>query len=148
MEISMCSEAVFGKDVDFLSWDYGMTDGDSYVKLLHYFYRASLLPGRPAFMGITIDSKKNNPRFDLLMAFDQMGMAAFWVNHETNQKMIEAIPDTMGMTDEAINAMPDLLRNFKCSERIETGDPYCRRDKYNTAICEERAAYASWHPGL
>ena len=26
-EISMCFEQIFGSDIDFFSWDFGMTDG-------------------------------------------------------------------------------------------------------------------------
>jgi hypothetical protein len=143
----MCSEAVFGNDVDFLSWDYGMTDGGGIAKILHYFYRASLSPSRPVLLGMNLDGRYGYARVDQLVALEKMGMSAFWVNTTTNAAMYEAIPDTAGMADDDIKAMGDMVRSFKCSGQIEKGDPFCNQEKYNKFVCPSRRGYAGWHPG-
>lgn len=39
----MCHNSIFGKDVDSLSWDYGMTDGHEHCKMTLYAYRTARL---------------------------------------------------------------------------------------------------------
>jgi hypothetical protein len=46
-----------------------------------------------------------------------------------------------------LQAMPPLIRNFKCRDFLETGDPYCGRDKWNTTMCTNRMHMVGWHPG-
>ena len=46
-EISMCWQEIFGTDVDFVSWDYGMTDGNAIAKMLHYLYRGGSVRAGP-----------------------------------------------------------------------------------------------------
>lgn len=147
LELSMCSEAVYGNDVDFLSWDFGITDGAAIARLLHYFYRASLSPGRPAILGLNMDGRYGSSRVDQLSSLEKMGMSAFWMNPTTVTAMNAAIPDTLGMPEDDIKALPDFVRNFKCSGQIEKGDPYCFKDKYNEFACPKRKGKAHWHPG-
>jgi hypothetical protein len=147
LEISMCSEAIFGNDVDVLSWDYGMIDEGRVANLLHYFYRASLSPGRPVLLGMSLGGLYLYARLEQMMSLEKMGMSAFWVNTTTNTAMYEAIPDTLGMAEDDINAMGDMVRNLKCSGQIEKGEPYCSQEKYNMFACPSRRGCASWHPG-
>jgi hypothetical protein len=150
-EVSMCSEQIFGSDVDFISWDFGMTDGNYPARLFHYFYRAGLTPGRPAILGVRSGSrsgKRESPRAARLRELEAMGMAAFIGFEETYIALRHGIPDTSGMTDAEITQMPQYVRNFKCQEQLESGEPYCKKEKYTKYLCPVRMKQASWHPGM
>jgi hypothetical protein len=145
-EMSLCSEAVFGTDIDFLSWDYGMTDGGNHWRILHYYYRAGLNPGRPAVLGVHLGGK--NFRKQRLQDVDNLGMAVFEAPDAIFDEMMKAIPDTEGLTEEQMNQMPEMVRNFKCFGKVESGDPNCSKEKYNMALCPSRKGRANWHPGV
>jgi hypothetical protein len=50
----MCFDQVFGSDVDFFSWDYGMTDGRKDSLLFHYGEQQQPKTGTPK-ISVTID---------------------------------------------------------------------------------------------
>lgn len=77
LEISMCYEQIFGSDVDFTTWDYGMTDGRNTMLLFHYGYRAALSGGYPAISGISADGYGRDQR---LRDLGHMGMPSFYVS--------------------------------------------------------------------
>lgn len=147
-EISFCSEQIFGSDVDFLSWDYGMTDGNYPERLLHYGYRGGISPGRPALLGVKINGRSYNARRQRLETLEELGMAVFYGYEESLAAMRAAIPDTLGMNDEAIKNMPEYVRNMKCNDKIEDGEPYCKTEKFTKGICSPRNKQTSWHPGM
>jgi hypothetical protein len=144
----MCSEAVFGEDIDFLSWDYGMTDAgpDDEIRFLHYIYRAGLNPGRPAVVGIQME--KSRERIRILEYMEKIGLATFAVSGDDLSAMNHAVPDTLGMTRAQIDQMPELVRNFKCTDLMEKGEPFCAEQKYNEHVCPLRKGRAPWHPGV
>ena len=150
-EISLCSQAIFGTDVDALSWDYGMTDGGRVHRIGLYGWRAAISPMRkklPAMVGVVIAGRDDELRREEFRALERAGMASFTPVNDELSRMHDAFPDTVGMTDEQINALPDLVRNFRCGTSFESGDPYCGRDKYNMAMCANRNGRAGWHPGV
>jgi hypothetical protein len=58
----MCSQAIFGTDVDILSWDYGMADGKNHDKyILHYGYRMASGPSFPVFVCVQGCEEKKSP---------------------------------------------------------------------------------------
>jgi hypothetical protein len=75
LEISMCFDQVFGSDVDFFSWDYGMIDGRKDSLLFHYGYRGASNPGRPAILGVWTCGWKG--RSDRLRDVESLGVVAF-----------------------------------------------------------------------
>jgi hypothetical protein len=147
-EISMCSEQIFGSDIDFISWDYGMTDGNYPERLLHYGYRGGLNPGRPAFLGVHVGGRSLKARVQRLQQLEEMGMAVFIGAEASMSAMRVAVPDSFGKSEEEISKMPEYVRNLKCSEKIEDGEPYCRAEKFSKNICSPRGKQTSWHPGL
>lgn len=147
-EISMCWEQIFGQDVDFFSWDYGMTDGNYDQRLLHYGYRGGISHGRPAFLGMRLGGRALARRQAALRSLEDMGMAAFEGSEASYQIRNDAIPDSAGISEEEIQNLPRLVRNFKCGVKIESGDPYCDKEKYTHDVCPRRSKQASWHPGL
>ena len=150
-EIALCAHAVFGKDIDFLVWDYGMTDGRADFKMSIYFYRgAGLNPGRPAILSKGLDGRMASARTARTAEMEKLGLAAFAVSPAQMALMYKAIPDTgaLGLTETQISQMPELVRDFRCFGEIEKGEPHCRTHKYNEHVCPNRKGKAGWHPGL
>ena len=147
LEVSMCWEQVFGSDVSIFSWDYGMTDGYNDVRLLHYAVRGGRTAGRPAFVALrTAGAPGRQDRLKELQ--NEMGMAVFVQDDGDVAKMRAAIPDSLGLSTSEIENLPKYVRNFKCGDRIEAGEPFCDQEKYSTDICFPRAHQKKWHPGL
>ncbi|KAL7571141.1 hypothetical protein ACA910_014745 [Epithemia clementina (nom. ined.)] len=140
MEINTCIKEVFGVDIDFLSWDYGMTTGRAAGKTELYFHRAALLPKRPALLEILGGSQ--------VLSLEEWGPAAFAMSANS---VIEKIPDTAEKSQEEIDQMPEYIRSFRCGKGVEKGDPTCDKEKYtilpNNDPCNKRKGQVSWHPG-
>ena len=148
-EVSMCWEQIFGSDVDFFSWDYGMTDGANIQSLFHFGYRGGISPGRPAFMGKSIGGRTSSSRQGVLTVLESLGMAVTVENGEWYETMREAIPDSAaGLTQDQIDALPRMVRNFRCGDQLERGEPFCDEEKYSKHTCAVRSKQAPWHPGL
>ena len=148
MEISSCVEEIFGMDIDVLSWDYGMTDGRGYDRMEHYFYRAGYNPNRPALM--TGDVGNDRVRIDIMMAMDTMGLASFYRESSFQKAQWLKLPDTEGLTEDQVAAMPPYVRAFRCGNQFEKGDNFCAAYKFTVtddANCEKRKYRVSWHPG-
>jgi len=142
-EVSMCYEQIFGNDVDFMSWDFGMTDGKWDIRLLHYGYRGGLNPGQPAIMALHTTKGK----VAQMRSLEELGMAAF-VGRTLSDAHSDEIPLSSGISDAKIEAMPEYVRNLSCGEKkLESGDPYCQRDKYSKHACPVRSKQVGWHPG-
>ena len=75
------------------------------------------------------------------------GLALFLGDEYLFKEMKEAIPETLGMSGAEIKDLPPYVRNFKCNNALENGDPYCGDEKYSTEVCPKRMGMASWHPG-
>eukprot|EP00980_Cylindrotheca_fusiformis_P014188 scaffold3725_cov114-Cylindrotheca_fusiformis.AAC.5 len=158
LEISMCFEQVFGSDVDFFSWDYGMTDGRKDSLLFHYGrivevlgcpffrYRGALSPGHPGMLGVWTNGWKG--RTDRLEDLEELGVPVFHRPKESIDAMNKAFPDSGDKTEEELAAMPAFVRHFKCQEQIEKGEPHCQEEKYTKGLCDHRTSQVSWHPGF
>jgi hypothetical protein len=144
-EIAMCIKEIFGTDIDVLSWDTGMTDGKNYAGMQQYFLRAAMLPRRPVMMALHLGGHRG--RRDAMKELEGVGLAALNLDEKEEKKMNVAIPDTMGLSDEEIEEMPDFVRSFKCDKKIESGDPGCGKSKWNKTMCSGRKYKTSWHPG-
>jgi hypothetical protein len=130
-EISMCSQAVFGTDVDILSWDYGRRDGKNHDKyLLHYGYRAALGPSFPVLVCVRGYEGKKSPQQQRLKELEDRDMSVFAA--PDNKALRDAIPDTLGMSSEEIGQLPEYVQNFKCYGHMESGKFFCGPEK--TAI--------------
>lgn len=145
-ELALCFEQIFGLDVDMFSWDFGMLEAGSPLRMLHYGYRGGLSRGRPAIVGIRIDNDRG-VREGLLGLLEDSGMSVFYQNNEDWDAMKDGIPETQGLSAEQLRSLPEYVRNFKCAGALETGEPFCADEKY-TNICPDRIGKASWHQGL
>ena len=83
----------------------------------------------------------------MIKALDKLGLASFHGLSTADSQMYAAVPDSGGKSDEELAAMPEYVRNFKCSDQVEKGDPYCGKEKYTKYICTPRSKQAGWHPG-
>jgi hypothetical protein len=147
-EIAMCFEQIFGSDVDFFSWDFGMTDGGVAEKILFYGIRGGLSPGRPAYMGIHLGGNNRVERERKIEDLEKLGMAGFMFEDASLSRMKAAIPDSALLSEEELSALPEYVRNFKCNGGYETGEPFCTKEKFSHYICDKRGKQGSWHPGF
>ena len=148
-EVSMCWEQIFGSDVDFFSWDFGMTDGSNFQSMFHYGYRGGISPGRPAFMAKSIGGRYMARRTDVLTMLESLGMTVGVESVDWYKTRIQAVPDSAaGLTQDQIGALPRMVRNYKCGDQLEHGEPFCHEEKYSKDICADRDKQAPWHPGL
>lgn len=153
-EVSLCSTAYFGYEMDILTWDYGMTDGKVLWKQELYTRRAAMrsqlpplsddindVPSRPALIGV-----HTNPH--AAKVFASAGAANMTVVIMAYPGgPLNAVPDTSAMkTQEEVDALPEMLRQFRCGAGYEKGGT-CKSHKYNDIYCKERSHKASWHPG-
>jgi hypothetical protein len=122
-----------------------MTDGNKYHKMAQYFLRASIQPHQPVLVAIQIG--RDPGRVEVIRQMEGLGLAAFLQDDIELKNMIAAIPDTLGLSDEEISLMPQFVRNFRCGEQIENGDPGCKDLKFNMSLCTDRRFRTSWHPG-
>jgi hypothetical protein len=142
-EIAMCVKEIFGTDIDVLSWDTGMTDGKNYAGMQQYFIRAALLPNRPAFVALHMGGDRQN----LMNELENIGLTALVLDPDELRAMTNAIPDTMGLSEDEVAEMPKFVRNLKCGNQVEKGDPGCGASKFNNTMCDKRKFRTSWHPG-
>jgi hypothetical protein len=146
-EIALCVKEIFGTDVDVLVWDYGMTDGKDVWKQSLYQWRAGLLPSRPVNLVFHAGGRSYSRRIDAAQEMERNGLAALISSESVLDAAMAAVPDSFGRTKEDIDTMPQFVRNFRCGQQLELGDPYCGAEKYNLTQCERRKFRANWHPG-
>jgi hypothetical protein len=147
-EIAMCWEQVFGSDVDIFSWDFGMTDGGTNAqRFLHYGYRGGLSPGHPVFVGLHVAGRGRPGKEEKIIELEEIGMAGFLESESLTKAMRAAIPDSAQMKEKELLALPDYVRNLKCGDQVEKGDPFCAAEKFNNYLCSSRGKQTGWHPG-
>jgi hypothetical protein len=146
-ELALCTKEIYGTDIDVLVWDFGMTDGKSFWKQAWYHYRANLLPYQNPIHIAYHAGAQNWKRYTIADTFEQMGMTSLVSNEDILTQAEGAIPDSFGLSDQQINALPDYVRNYKCGNEIEAGLPYCKSNKFRLGLCPERKFQTSWHPG-
>jgi hypothetical protein len=134
-ELALCMEALFGTDIDFLSWDFGMTDGrDDFLYEL-WIQRAGVHPNRPILMDFKCHDRINLP-------MEKAGMSIFSFNKDN---MWKPIPDSINNPN--LEKLSPVIKYFKCGSTIENGDP-CGDHKWDTKKSCDTAMYqTSWHNG-
>lgn len=160
-EIALCAREIFGSNLDVLVWDYGMTDGAQVWKQALYHWRASLLTtktttetndksnqeARPLHIAYHAGGRSYRNRQSVMREMEERGLAALISSESVTDAALAAVPDSFGKSVVELDAMPDYVRNFRCQKQIESGDPFCKTDKYNLTMCADRKFQANWHPG-
>ncbi|CAJ1931900.1 unnamed protein product [Cylindrotheca closterium] len=149
---STCVKEVFGTDVDFLAWNYGMTDSKPY-SAAHFIYRGALIPSRPAFVFVDWVKGANLGR-----SFVEFGLAMFRSRLDGNpvSQLPDMTPDEIPISNEQAQKIPDMARNLKCNKRLE-GKDLCFGSKWSCTekmqaagidcICPHIGKRNSWHMG-
>lgn len=79
-------------------------------------------------------------------ALHDAGFSTFHAQGDLDYRMQEGTPDTIGLKSKEIEAMPPMLKYFKCNGAMEKNE--CDEGHKYTEQCPQRFGKASWHPGL
>ena len=145
--LSFCNYAVLTLCYFFCRFFPSMTDGRDFHKMLLYFYRGGVNRNRPALIANHLGTRFLVQRSEASKQLEQRGLAAFFSDPKIYEEAEAAVPDSLGKTAEEIQAMPKFVRNYRCGNLIEKGDPYCHEEKYNNTYCAKRRFKTSWHQG-
>jgi hypothetical protein len=146
-QIALCNEAIFGRDADVISWDFGMTDGSASWKTNLYASRAGVHSNRPAFVAINNAGRRYKSRMQMLKLAEDAGVPTLHLLPEIETQVTNSIPDSYGMSEEELDKLGPYARYLKCKGAIEKEDT-CSFYKYTNALyCPHRKYMASWHPG-
>jgi len=144
-EPALCIDAIYGLDIDVLSWHFGLSHGKvEGVEL--YFYRAGLNPNRPVAVGIDVNDRPGT----LSAAFktlDDFGLPALFLDDAFVKKVMFDAPESSGVTTKAIEASGPKIRYFKCDGQFELGEPFCGAERFDQSVCPNRRFQTSLHPG-
>ena len=159
-ELAFCNEAVYGKDVDVLNWDFTVTEAKDAHRTMLWAARAAVHPRKPImFMQ---DSPKSG-RWDMVSRLEDNGVAPFLMDVDALGMLQRVLPDLM---DKSINQeeIPPPLRHFVCDGSYEgvgvcedapphfvCGKPSgieCRNARYNIdSNCQDDRFNTIWNPG-
>jgi hypothetical protein len=153
-ELALCQEAIFGTDVDVLTWDSALTDRGIRVNFEYWTHRAaSSIRNRPVLLAahIPVSQYKNDQTLKRIWEQNGPYLPLIVMNDTVVAEMEAAVPDSLQTTD-----LPPLLKFLKCGNGdigddfgyLEVNDP-CKMEKlkFDTSICPDRYWMASWHPG-
>jgi hypothetical protein len=146
-ETAFCLNEIYGNDIDVLVWDFSLTDGRRDVAKMALFLQRAGTHNRARPVNVAYHVYKEPKRIEMLRTMEDRGLAILYSRQEVLDNVEASIPDTLGMSEEEIQAMPRFVRNYKCGNLIEAGDPYCKADKFNDTMCAVRKYKTSWHPG-
>jgi len=149
MEVALCSDQIFGLDVDVISWDFGMTDGSKHPWKQDLFHQRTVEsnPNRPFGVCLKCGGRGGASRAKVARDLEDLGLAVSMQDDGIWKNITDSIPDSFGKTDQELEAMPPFIRNMQCGDLIENGDPYCGIQKFNHTDCIKRKRQTSWHPG-
>jgi hypothetical protein len=148
-ETAFCTKEIYGQDIDVLVYDFFMTDSrrDKGKKMEYFFQRAAMtIPSNPVCLAYHLFDDRNY--IAAVKRLELRGLPILYSQQKVIDETEDVIPDTLGMAEDNIQALPKYVRNYKCGNAIEFGDPYCKADKYNDTLCENRLYKAKWHPGF
>ena len=135
-ELALCMDAVFGLDMDMLSWDFGMTDGNRNWLWELWIQRAGIHRSRPILIEPT------NPRHaGINKRMEQHAMSIFTID---KNRFWTFIPDSQD--NPALDSLPPNIRYYRCQREIEN-EALCQPYKYDTPQCPNAKFKASWHWG-
>ncbi|CAJ1962024.1 unnamed protein product [Cylindrotheca closterium] len=150
--MSSCTKEVYGKDVDLLAWNFGMTDGKM-PSAAHYVYRGAVMPNHPAIVMVDATIAPGlNP------LFEKVGLAMFESKADTPQfdGAPDLTPDGIPIPDKEANKLPPMVKYLKCGRRFE-GKDLCFGKKWSCTdrmknsgvdcICPHIGKRSSWHMG-
>lgn len=145
-QLALCNEAVYGKDADVISWDFGMTDGGQHFKTTLYASRIGMHTNRPAHVSINNGGRNYKKRMNALKLAEEAGVPTLQLLPNVEDGVVKGAPDSFGLSDKEMKKMGPFAANYKCKNAVEKEAP-CQAEKYNVKVCPDRKFKASWHPG-
>ena len=134
-----------------------MTDVPYYWRKAWYSHRIALHPNRPMIVDLRLDgghSEGDTGGRDTwtlpCRKLEDHGATAFYLESKAIVDMHQLLPDMFGLTQEQIDATPVNVRNFRCQEKFEKGDPFCWTDRFMQITDDPRCTMkgqVDWHPG-
>ncbi len=148
-ESALCMSAIYGVDLDILSWDFAMTDGRGSKELYKIWtQRVGTHPTRPILISYA-------PKFSkgVHEDYEKAGMAVFDAVFVQDRKK-EFIAGTFPNSDDEdvkVEELPRGVKYYRCNGHTEKFGELCGDDKYKwntTGICNEEMRFQTkWHPG-
>jgi len=138
-EQALCMEALYGADVDVLSWDYDLTDNRETCLTALWGARGAQHPSQPLL--VMLDKARN--RWPVVQGLEQEGVG---VIHALDiAAAYTGLPDYA--KGEQQEDLPTSLQYLVCNGIAETG--LCNKDhKWNTADhCSTVGGQVLWHHG-
>jgi len=136
-QFAMCMHAIFGNELDIVSWDFAITDGRRYSDYELYAQRAGMHPGKPILFSF-------NPKHKNIDHYlEPAGMARFIIAPNVTSKF----PHSDHLEELELLALPRGVRYFHCKNDKEM----CLDHKWNTsAACPHQhkvMGQVGWHVG-
>ncbi|CAJ1945090.1 unnamed protein product [Cylindrotheca closterium] len=143
--MSTCSKEIFGTDIDFLVWNYGMTDKNR-ESTMYYLYRAAVNPGRPAFL--IIDPMHHDSNAAGLVT---QGSLSIHSSKVETKNVPDSSPDGIPLSQKEMDAMPPLLQYLKVNKALEGSNKWsctkAMKDAGSDCKCWDLGGRTGWHAG-
>jgi hypothetical protein len=118
--LSLCINKVYGSDIDILSWDFALADGDFHYRSALFGMRATLHPTKPLLM--MIDSGNDQRWKKFFWGEGKVGVAL--LDTQGLARLVSlSFPDSLKVTNP--EQLPPALRYLQCNGSIE-GHFHCQ----------------------
>lgn len=162
-ELALCMEAIYGTDLDVLTYDFSLTEGpDEIHRAALWGNRAGVHPTAPVLF---LMGSRQERRWAEFIRHEGMGLGAVLMDKNGIQDIRKRLPDS-NQVENPEEEIPGALRYYLCGESIEgvkpcddmlrynmcedtaKGEP-CTLNKYKTdEVCEGNVRFQeTWHPG-
>ena len=144
-EVAACAKEIFGTDIDLITWDYAMTDGKAHWRTEFFAHRVHVLPNHPVML--MLNAGTDPARKELVEHLTDQGMVVLRQDEVYLMEQQFKMPDSKGKSQDELEHMPSLLRNYRCGYAIENGVP-CGKFRFtHNGTCDERKNQVPWHMG-
>ena len=162
-ELALCMEAIYGIDLDVLTYDFSLTEGpDDVHRVALWGNRAGVHPTAPILF---LMGGRQERRWAEFIRHEGMGLGAVLMDNNGIQDIRQRLPDSnqvknpeeevpealryylCGESIEGVKPCDDMLRYYMCEDTVN-GEP-CTLNKYKTdKACEGNVRFQeTWHPG-
>jgi hypothetical protein len=146
-EVALCLNEIFGDDdVDLLMWDFGGSDGNRTEYLSLYLHRAAMMKSHPIVVVNNLGTRYFADRKRILDELQDL-VPSFYMSKHVLARALGAVPDSKALKFDQLQQLPKYVRNLKCTNDIEMGEPFCSEEKFNATVCPNRAYRNSWRNG-
>mmetsp|Transcript_27524 Transcript_27524/g.40664 ORF Transcript_27524/g.40664 Transcript_27524/m.40664 type:complete len:613 (-) Transcript_27524:109-1947(-) len=127
--MALCMEKIYGLDIDVLSWDFSLSDGEVDYRAGLWSTRAVMHPSRPLLM--MLDASDTNRWKNFFSVEGKIGVASLDVRQLASQDM----PDSTRITHP--EQLPKALQYLQCNGSIE-GHHNCNEESVHNICNDEK----------